>query len=168
MTSNLEQYIGIGIVACLVLEQVVCWFYVPYLGSFGITIHSSIKTISIETITSMFLDKSIPKKLSMYKKGNTLFLKNRYPYHTLWLGPCVCAARITEHDTSMVIVDVKMCPVLFSLFVFGVLRAIVAVIIDFDTISASFWIFSNIFVFFILMYIYYKILLTRVARLCRR
>jgi hypothetical protein len=168
MTSNSEQYIAVGMITFLVLEQIVCFLYAPYLGRFGITIHSSIKKISIETIISRFLDKNIPRRLSMYKKEGILFFKNRYSYRTLLLGLCVCAARIMEHDTNTVIVDVKMCPLLFSFFVFGVCRAIVTVIIDFDTISASFWIFLNLFVWFFLIYIYYKILITRIAELFLR
>ena len=86
MTSNFEQYIGIVMIACLALEQMICLLNVSYLGRFGITIRSSIEKMSIETIMSMSLDKNIPKKLSIYKKWHTLFLKNKYPYHTLWLG----------------------------------------------------------------------------------
>jgi hypothetical protein len=145
-----------------------CLFYVPYLGRFGITIHSRVEKISIETITSRFLDKNILNKLSVYKKEGTLFLKNRYSYHTLRLGPCVCAVRIMEYDSSKIIVDVKMCPLLSSLFIFGVLRAIIAVIISFNTIEDYFDIFSNIFVFGFLMYIYYKTLITRIEKICLR
>jgi hypothetical protein len=166
MTSNFEQYIGTGMIVFLVLEQVICLLYVPYLGRFGITIHTSIKKISIETIISRVFDKNIPSKLSMYKKESTLFFKNRYSYRTFRLGPCVCTARIMEHDISTVIVDIKMCPVLFSLFVFGVLRNIIAVLIGFQTIASSFGIFINIFIWFILMYLYYKILIIRIDKLC--
>ena len=167
MMGNFAQYIGIFMVACLVLEQIICLINVSYLWRVGITIRSRIENISIETIKSRSLDKNIPKKLSVYEKGHEFFFKNKYPYHTLWLGPCVCVARITGVGSSSIRIDVKMCPILFLFFAIAVLRAFI-VVIDFSTVAASFGVFLNLFVWFCLMYMYYKILTARLAMLCLR
>lgn len=168
MAGDFEYYTGIVLVACLVLEQVICLLYMPYLGRFGITIDSAVQKVSIETILARFMDKGSPKKLIMHKNYNTLYFKNRFTLMTLLLGICVCAVRIMERDENTVKIDVKMCPFLFSFFAFAMLHAAISVVMDGNTATAFFKRAGNIFVFLLLMYTYYKMLIARVARLCVR
>ena len=168
MTLDIARYLVVFIVFFLLLEQVLCFYYVPYLDRFGIIVCSKVGKISIKSVESMCLHGARLMKLSFYKNKEALFLKNRYPYHTLWLGPCVCAARIAELERSTVRIDVTMCPLLFSFFVIALVFALVGFVMGFATIDIFLKIFLNLFLWFCGMYLYFRILTAKITSLFLR
>lgn len=161
--TEMALYLIIFIAFCLLVEQIVCALHMPYLGRFGIIISSRIGKISITSVESVCLHAAGAMKLSAYKDTETIFLKNRYPYHTLWLGPCVCAARIVELEKDTVRIDVTMCPLLFFAFAAAVTIALVGFALGVVAGSVFLGICLNLLLWFCGMYLYYTLLTTKIA-----
>ena len=92
MTINFDQYAFVALLFFLALEQIICLFYIQYLGHFGIKIYSRMENIPIEKIAAWCAEKNKRENLASYKKNDTFYFKFRNPRFSLW--PCICAARV--------------------------------------------------------------------------
>ena len=104
-----EQNMPYIVLGCILLvEQVACFFSgaFPYLS--GITVIT--KRVPISSSVKWRCLEGTTDQLSIYLRGDDVFIKIKYP--PLTLGPCVYVATVNRFNDTYDVLRIKACPLL--------------------------------------------------------